>query len=58
MEITEMEREIIKSFAYGYSVDQIADTYEISKSDAESYKTKFSKDIEEETQYLKEQGWM
>lgn len=57
-EITEMQREIIKSFASGYTTDQIADIYEISKDKAEELKTQLSEEIEDEKEYLKKQGWM
>ena len=58
MNYTETEREIIKSFAYGYTPEQVAENYGVTVEDARNMQQNFSAAIEEKKNYLKEQGWM
>lgn len=58
MNYTETEREIIKSFAYGYTPEQVAENYGVTVEDARNMQQNFSAAIEEKKKYLKEQGWM
>lgn len=58
MSYTEKDREIIKSFAYGYTVQQVADNYDISLAEAKRIQKDYSAAIEKRRNYLKEQGWI
>lgn len=58
MGYTETQREMIKSFAYGYSAKQISEHYGITEEEAENLKKEAAGEIEEKSRYLKEQGWM
>lgn len=58
MNYTETEREIIKSFAYGYTPEQVAENYGVTVEDARNMQKNFTSAIEEKKEYLKEQGWM
>lgn len=51
-------KEIVKSFAYGYTPEKVAEVYEISKTEAAALQKKYAEAIEEKKNYLKEQGWM
>lgn len=51
-------KEIIKSYAYGYSVEKVAEVYEITKEEAAKIKEDRAEEIKEKEGYLKEQGWM
>lgn len=51
-------KEIIKSYAYGYSVEKVAEVYEITKEEAAKIKEEHAAEIKEKAGYLKEQGWM
>lgn len=56
MAYTETEREIIKSFAYGYTPEQVAENYGVTVEDAENMEKNFADAIEEKKAYLKENG--
>lgn len=58
MNYTETDREVIKSFAYGYTPEQVAENYGIAVEDARNLQESFKNEIEERKKYLKEQGWM
>lgn len=58
MKYTETEREIIKSFAYGYTPEQVAENYGVTVENARNMQKNFSTEIEEKKNYMKEQGWM
>lgn len=51
-------KEIIKSYAYGYTTEKVAEMYEISETEATELQKKYAEAIEEKKNYLKEQGWM
>ena len=57
MSYTETEREIIKSFAYGYTPEQVAENYGVTVEDARNMQQNFSAAIEQKKSYLKENGW-
>lgn len=52
----QVELEMIKSFAYGMSVNEVVDYYNITVSDAEDFCNQHEKDIQDEQDYLKEMG--
>lgn len=56
MSYTETDMEIIKSFAYGYTVEQVAEHYGITDLDAENMQKSYSSDIEERKKALKNGG--
>ncbi len=58
MNYTETEREIIKSFAYGYTPEQVAENYGVTVEDARNMQQNLSAAIEQKKKYLKEQGWL
>lgn len=58
MNYTETDREVIKSFAYGYTPEKVAENYGIAVEDARNLQKSFKNEIEERKKYLKEQGWM
>lgn len=51
-------KEIVKSFAYGYTPEKVAEVYEITEAEATELQKKYAEAIEEKEKYLKEQGWM
>lgn len=51
-------KEIIKSYAYGYTTEKVAEVYEISETEATELQKKYAAEIKEKESYLKEQGWM
>ena len=51
-------KEIIKSFAYGYTPEKVAEVYEITEAEATELQKKYAAEIKEKESYLKEQGWM
>lgn len=53
---TETKREILKSFAYGYSVSKIVDLYGISSTEANRIKTNNDEEIKKIIEYLSENG--
>ena len=50
--------EVIKSCAYGYTVDELAEHYGMGKADAEKFVKEHAADIEEATIHLKEGGFL
>lgn len=54
----ETVQEVIKSCAYGYSVDDLAEHYGIEKADAEKFVKDHAADIEDEKEYLKAGGFL
>lgn len=50
--------EVIKSCAYGYSVEELAEHYGMEKADAEKFVKEHAADIEEATIHLKEGGFL
>ena len=50
-------KEIIKSYAYGYTAEKVAEVYEITETEAEKIKEEHAAEIKEKADYLKEQGW-
>lgn len=50
-------KEIIKSYAYGYTAEKVAEVYEITEAEATELQKKYAEAIEEKEKYLKEQGW-
>ena len=51
-------KEIIKSYAYGYTTEKVAEVYEITESEVAKIKEEHAAEIKEKADYLKEQGWM
>lgn len=54
----ETKSEIIKSFAYGYSVEKIAENEEITVEEATAFQEDNKDAIEDMKKYLKEEGWI
>lgn len=54
---TETDMEVIKSFAYGYTPEQVADHYGIAVADAENMQKSYAADIEERKKALKNGGY-
>lgn len=54
----ETVQEVIKSCAYGYSVDELVEHYGMGKADAENFVKDHVADIEEAKAYLKEGGFL
>ena len=50
--------EVIKSCAYGYSVEELAEHYGMEKADAEKFVKEHAADIEEATIHLKKGGFL
>lgn len=50
--------EVIKSCAYGYSVEELAEHYGMGKADAEKFVKDHAADIEEAKTHLKEGGFL
>lgn len=51
-------KEIVKSFAYGYTPEKVAEVYEITEAEAVKIKKEHAAEIKEKEKYLKEHGWM
>ena len=51
-------KEIIKSFAYGMTTDQVADVEEMSAEEAQSFYDEHKTEIEAKNAELKEGGWI
>ena len=58
MKYTETDMEMIKSFAYGYTPEQVADNYGISVEDARNIQKNNAKEIEERKAELTKGGYM
>lgn len=50
-------KEIVKSFAYGYSVEQVSDIEDISLEDAKKFQEDHASEIEAKKAELKGGGW-
>lgn len=57
MAYTETDMEVIKSFAYGYTPEQVAEHYGITVSDAENIQKSYASDIEERKKALENGGY-
>ncbi len=58
MKKTETDMEMIKSFAYGYTPEQVAESYGISVEDARNMQKNNAKEIEERKEELAKGGYM
>lgn len=58
MKYTEIDMEMIKSFAYGYTPEQVAENYGISVEDARNMQKNNAKEIEERKAELNKGGYM
>lgn len=54
----ETKQELIKSFAYDYTAEQIAELEEITVEEANQFATENAKAIEAKKSALKEGGWL
>ena len=54
----ETKQELIKSFAYGYTAEQIAEMEEITVNEANQFATENAEAIESKKSELKEDGWL
>lgn len=54
----ETKQELIKSFAYGYTAEQIAEMEEITVDEANQFATENAEAIESKKSELKEDGWL
>lgn len=54
----ETKQELIKSFAYDYTAEQIAELEEITVEEANQFATENAKAIEAKKTALKEGGWL
>ena len=50
--------EVIKSCAYGYSVEELAEHYGMEEADTEKFVKEHAADIEKATIHLKEGGFL
>ncbi len=53
----ETKREIIKAFAYGYTVEEVAELEEMPLEDAIVFEKAYANEIEEKKAELREAGW-
>lgn len=56
MAYTETDMEVIKSYAYGYTPEQVADSYGITVEDARNLQKSYTSDIEERKKALENGG--
>ena len=54
----ETVQEVIKSCAYGYSVDDLVEHYGIEKADTEKFVKDYAADIEDEKEHLRAGGFL
>lgn len=54
----ERVKEIIKSFAYGMTTDQVADAEEMSAEEAKAFETEHAEEIETKKEELRGGGWI
>lgn len=57
MAYTETDMEVIKSFAYGYTPERVAEHYGIAVPDAENMQKSYASDIEERKKALENGGY-
>lgn len=50
--------EMIKSCAYGYTVDELAEHYGMEKADAEKFVKEHAAEITETKKHLKQEGYI
>ena len=50
--------EVVKSCAYGYTVDELAEHYGMEKADAEKFLEEYATDIEKMKAHLKQEGYV
>lgn len=50
--------EVIKSCAYGYTVDELAEHYSMEKTDAEKFVKEHATEIAETKEHLKQEGYI
>lgn len=50
--------EVVKSCAYGYTVDELAEHYSMEKTDAEKFVKEHASEIAEAKEYLKQEGYI
>ena len=50
--------EMIKSYAYGCSDEEIAELYDITAGEAEKYRTEYSAEIKDRREELKKAGYI
>lgn len=50
-------KELIKAFAYGKTVDQVAEAEDMAVDEATAFKSEHATEIEERKALLKEEGW-
>lgn len=49
---------VIKSCAYGYTVDELAEHYSMEKTDAEKFVKDHTSEITETKEHLKQEGYI
>ena len=54
----ERVKEIIKSFAYGMTTDQVADVEEMSAEEAKAFEAEHAEEIETKKEELRGGGWI
>ena len=54
----ERATEIIKSFAYGMTVEQVADVEEMSAEEARAFEAEHTEEIEAKKEELRGGGWI
>nr|DAG58402.1 MAG TPA: hypothetical protein [Caudoviricetes sp.] len=50
--------EVVKSCAYGYTVDELAEHYGMEKADAEKFMKEHETEIAETKEHLKQEGYI
>lgn len=50
--------EVVKSCAYGYTVDELVEHYGMEKTDAEKFTKEHAAEIAEMKKYLKQEGYI
>lgn len=51
-------QEIVKSFAYGYSAEHVAELEEMTLEEAQKFEADHAAEIEQKKAELKEGGWL
>lgn len=54
----ERVKEIVKSFAYGMTVEQVSDVEEMSTEEAKAFETEHAAEIEAKKEELRGGGWI
>ena len=50
-------QEIVKSFAYGYTAEKVAELEEMTLEEAQKFEQEYQAEIEQKKAELKEGGW-